>query len=403
MAPTASFALPARRCIYNDVDLQEFMDSATKRSLMHFTETLGNACLRAHHPRTAGYSYDPAYPLTGLSPGMACLHGVLEGLERWVQEDNDESSTPYRFGNPRFRTVWHARLSQRSAAIVTAILRAADDAASLEAARQVGWTATQSDAATVWVEKAKKNENVASEIITELSLYLHDAFGHPVRLDYGTGHETSFHIFLYALSQLHVMGQPPLAMECCQAVALSIYHQYLRVTRALQTRYQLEPAGSHGVWGLDDFHCLPFYFGACQLAATESPAASDDDDDGSPQYTPQSIHDASVLASPAADTYLYFSCIRFICSIKKNVPFFESSPMLNDISHLPSWSKVAKGLLKLYDGEVLRQRPVVQHLLFGTLFPCTWTPSAPPPAAPTAVFRHPPAGMEATRAPWAPK
>lgn len=73
--------------------------------------------------------------------------------------------------------------------------------------------------------------------------------------------------------------------------------------------------------------------------------------------------------------YLYLDAIKFIKDVKSGSPFAETSPMLNDISALPSWEKINGGMLKLYEGEVLKKLPVIQHLCFGSLFPCTWTPS----------------------------
>lgn len=346
-AAATSDVSPPRRFIFTDVDMNEFINSSAKRELLRFVGACGKSCSKE------GAEYDPSAPLDGLPPALASLHGSLRSMETWLV-DLPPQSAQARFGNPIFRK-WHSRLVARSQAIVECILQCHKDySANKEYSKDILQACSEKGykAASIESQQASTDPNVL-----ELRAYLHDAFGHPVRLDFGTGHESSFMVFLYALLKLGCFGNPstePPSPECLKAVTLSIWTQYLKATRGLQMDYMLEPAGSHGVWGLDDYHCLPFYFGACQLMPN-------------PEYTPQSIHDNAILEEES-NKYLYFGCISYIKQLKKNVPFFESSPMLNDISQLPTWSKVANGLLKLYEGEVLDKRQVVQHFVFGNIF-----------------------------------
>lgn len=133
---------------------------------------------------------------------------------------------------------------------------------------------------------------------------------------------------------------------------------------------------------------------------TDQSAHVDTRKDDHDHWTPSIIRSRQILDTHRP-TYLYLSCIKFIQEIKPNVPFFESSPMLNDISHLGSWSKVSSGLLRMYEGEVLDKMPVVQHFVFGKIFSANWTPSRKtPPEAPKRTFINGPMGEECI-APWA--
>ena len=74
----------------------------------------------------------------------------------------------------------------------------------------------------------------------------------------------------------------------------------MELVRKLLNTYYLEPAGSHGVWGLDDYQHLAFLFGASQLCKSQ-------------RYLPESIHEESALREEK--DYMYFGSIKFIKSL----------------------------------------------------------------------------------------
>jgi serine/threonine-protein phosphatase 2A activator len=194
--------------------------------------------------------------------------------------------------------------------------------------------------------KTLSSEQGFERAIPEIAVYLQESFGEYTRLDYGTGHELNFVAFLFCLFKVGV-----LLAEDLKAGVNCIFNKYMEAVRLVQQTYQLEPAGSHGVWGLDDYHHLAFLFGASQLCQ-------------SLEYTPESIHTNAAMKD--TEDYMYFACIAYIKSVKK-CPFWEGSPMLNDISAVPSWEKVAKGMMAMFLKEVAGKHPVIKHLKFGSL------------------------------------
>jgi len=98
--------------------------------------------------------------------------------------------------------------------------------------------------------------------------------------------------------------------------------------RKLQEKFTLEPAGSHGVWGLDDYHFLPFLLGGAELV--QHPVVK----------FPGDIHKQNLILDYHHD-FMYLDCVKVIKEVKKSAPFSETSPMLNDISHAASWEKIA--------------------------------------------------------------
>lgn len=212
------------------------------------------------------------------------------------------------------------------------------------------------------VPKLMKSAPV-STASSELEGYFINSLGSSQRIDYGTGHELHFLVFLLGLRA---------EKEEYPALVLTVFSAYLRLMRRLQKTYWLEPAGSHGVWGLDDYHFLPFLFGSAQLC-------------DHPNIRPRAVHSPEMVHY-LAPKYIYFDSILNILEIKTaTLPQDHSnselhrclseaprtnalrwmSPVLDDISAVKTWDKVNGGLIKMWRVEVMSKLPIMQHLLFG--------------------------------------
>ncbi|EIW73357.1 hypothetical protein TREMEDRAFT_24529, partial [Tremella mesenterica DSM 1558] len=210
------------------------------------------------------------------------------------------------------------------------------------------------------------------------------AFGHPTRLDYGTGHELAFVLVLW-----NCVASKWIKDEDDQDdLILRVFpRRYMHLVNLLQRKYRLEPAGSHGVWGLDDYCFFPYLFGAAQLMGTSITPA-------------QSLENAqSIVSDPSTtgpfDMYTY--ALVHVIQSKTGAPFSEHSPTLYAVSRLPNWEKAFQGLRKFFLNEVAGKRVVVQGLLMGGW---CWGEEFPDTTREGHVNLLEEGGLGSTRAPW---
>jgi len=211
----------------------------------------------------------------------------------------------------------------------------------------------------------------------ELAGYMQDAFGSWQRIDYGTGHELNFILWLLALSKVGVLTDADR-----KSLVLEVFREYILLMQELQATYWLEPAGSKGAWGLDDYQFLLFLFGTSQLIDGKLPNSS--------------TLDAAVVGREKS-RYLFMLGIAFIHRMKTG-PFHEHSAFLYQISQLPSWNKANSGLIKMYDEEVLNKFPVVQHICFGRTIQFVQAPPTALTSASAPKTRPPPPSFDGTSA-----
>ncbi|KAI3321191.1 phosphotyrosyl phosphatase activator [Xylariaceae sp. AK1471] len=281
------------------------------------------------------------------------LQQMLAKIEAFIDEAPPDQG-PRRFGNVSFRK-WYQLLEKQATALLEEYLPES-------VLRYSSGGSSEGATATV-----------------ELVTYLLGSFGSAQRLDYGTGHELSFLAFLGCLWKLGAFKDGDANDDIERNIVLGAFEPYLRVVRRLILTYTLEPAGTHGVWGLDDHSFQPYIYGSAQLtrAISETEAMPTE---GSLSRAPKP---SSIVKSEIVDEerkkYMYFSAVGFINDVKKG-PFWEHSPILFDISGIKDgWGKINKGMIKMFNAEVLSKFPVVQHFRFGSLFSWDQDPDASTP------------------------
>ncbi|XP_078604517.1 serine/threonine-protein phosphatase 2A activator-like [Branchiostoma floridae x Branchiostoma japonicum] len=297
-SPEHKFSVPKRE-ITSPMHMGKWQKSQAHRDYMGFVLTL-NEAVKGKSRTCECHISEPTEKLLG----------ILDTLDGWVDE-TPPVEQPQRFGNKAYRT-WFQRLEENVESLVQPLL-------------------------------PEKYHTAAPEI----AVYLREGVGNKTRIDYGTGHEAAFTAFLCCLFKLRIFTEKDML-----ALVFRVFHRYLEVMRKLQTVYRMEPAGSQGVWGLDDFQFLPFLWGSSQLM-------------NHPTIEPKHFPQLDTVQQHHTE-YMFLDCIRFINTMKTG-PFAEHSHTLWGISGVPYWGKVNSGLIKMYKAEVLNKFPVIQHFLFGSL------------------------------------
>ena len=175
---------PAEKRIRSQQDVQAALQGYTLRSFVAFTLSLSEA--------VAGL---PQAHQCHLSNAAQAVIAALDRLGDLCSE-TPASTHEVRYGNPAYRA-WFDKMQEVVPELVYDIL------------------GDELGPATV-----------------ALVPYLLDSFGNRSRIDYGTGHETTFLMFLYCLFALGALQQ-----EDQEAVVLRVFKRYLDLMRQLQTTY----------------------------------------------------------------------------------------------------------------------------------------------------------------------
>lgn len=180
------FKVPTKE-VKSPMDIQKWQNSETYHELNNFIQTICK-CITAKSNSAQCF----------VSPSIEKLLKLLDHLQKLV-EATPPINQPQRFGNAAYKT-WYKLMSESF--------------------------------------ESEVNDLIPAEAIVELKPYFVDSFGNATRIDYGTGHELSFILFIMSLFKIGVLLKSDEL-----AVALKVFNKYLEFVRLLQLTYKMEPAG----------------------------------------------------------------------------------------------------------------------------------------------------------------
>lgn len=181
------------------------------------------------------------------------------------------------------------------------------------------------------VEVLEKIENITDNV------YLKNSFGNKIRMDFGTGHELNFLCYLYTqvIENKHQNNINENIIGSLDLRKIKSYVcEYSRIIRFFIKKFNVEAAGSRGVWSIDDYQLLPYLFGSSENF--------------------EKTYSIDLISN----------------GLFKEAESKNPSIKLKGLCKMP-WKSINIELLKFYDEEVLSKFVVTQHFIYSDLLPNT--------------------------------
>lgn len=200
---------------------------------------------------------------------------------------------------------------------------------------------TLSDEPTRYANKAMVDVIEKIEALEPENMYLAESFGNKIRMDYGTGHELNFLLYLY-----EKMKKGEEEVETIEDVAKDIDIEfildniwfYMGLVQSYIHKFNVEPAGAKGCWSLNDFSLLGIVFGSSVNELKE-----------------KNYKEFSEVYNKYKDMWQ-----NAMACINKNVKFVDMLEKTANSGNIYFY--------KMYIEDVLEKHVVTQHFIFSKYF-----------------------------------